>query len=393
MVKEQHQNHFSSSSLLLQNSSLSLEKLHISHLIQYSFHTLLPISFHAIPADFVNTTDAGQPKPYIKNSVHIYLLRVLAVVGVPSALFREFIRQPDSDTGSLRRPSHEFFVRLEPEGNGHLANFWHDPWLQNSHLAERFPRLYAIALDHTATVAQKFLNGAWCWSWRRPIRGGSEECQLVDLLNALGDVSLSDSGDSWNWVNSSSNSYSVSQARILIASSNYVPYSVGSRWCSNIPIKVNIFIWRLNLNRLPTLSNLESRNILVDRDCCALCDVSEEDRDHLFIRCDTSYQIWCRIGVWLGISFPILDSVEDLWNWIDSYPANDTKKLILQSIASSTLWNIWRLRNGIIFKDHNTRKSYVFDYIVLSSFNWIFSRYRKSSLNWTSWLLSPLNSL
>ncbi|XP_071711036.1 uncharacterized protein [Rutidosis leptorrhynchoides] len=248
-------------------------------------------------------------------------------------------------------------------------------------------------MNRSSNVASRSSNGSWLWFWRRPPRGGVEESQHADLREALSSISLSASTDYWTWENPPNNVFEVTQARRAIESSIMHNSPSFSMWCKTAPIKVNIFIWRLNLDRLPTIPNLEHRDVTVDRDCCALCDVSEESRDHLFIRCDTSYQIWCRIGIWLDISFPILDSIEDLWSWINSLPQIGNRRFIVKVAAISTLWHIWSLRNGIIFKDHNIRKSYVFDYIVLSAFNWIYSRYHKSTLNWTTWLHSPLYSL
>ncbi|GKC44367.1 RNA-directed DNA polymerase, eukaryota, partial [Tanacetum coccineum] len=34
-----------------------------------------------------------------------------------------------------------------------------------------------------------------------------------------------------------------------------------TRWVKNIPIKVNIFVWKLALDRLPTRANLVQRNV------------------------------------------------------------------------------------------------------------------------------------
>ncbi|XP_071739656.1 uncharacterized protein [Rutidosis leptorrhynchoides] len=278
-------------------------------------------------------------------------------------------------------------------GNGFKASFWLDPWLSNITLATSYHRLFALETDRYCSVASSFTNGNWCWSWRRPPRGGVEASQLTDLCNALQPTSLSSMSDYWVWENPPFNEYTVSKARRLIENKISFSSQVSSMWCKTVPIKTNIFIWRLNIDRLPTISNLNQRDIFVERDCCPLCDVSEESRNHLFIRCDTSHQIWCKIGTWLDISIPLMDSVEDLWSWIHSIPHTGNKRFIVNVVAISTLWHIWKLRNGIIFKDHNTRKSYVFDYIVLSSFNWIYSRYHKSSLNWTTWLHSPLYSL
>ncbi|XP_071687852.1 uncharacterized protein [Rutidosis leptorrhynchoides] len=167
-------------------------------------------------------------------------------------------------------------------------------------------------MNRSSSVASRFSNGAWLWSWWRPPRGGAEESQYAALSEVLLLVSLSASLDHWTWENPPNNVFVVAHARRAIESSISSNTPSFSMWCKTVPIKVNIFIWRLNLDRLPTIPNLEHRDILVDRDCCALCDVSEESRNHLFIRCDTSYQIWCRIGVWLDISIPVLDSVEEL---------------------------------------------------------------------------------
>ncbi|XP_071700166.1 uncharacterized protein [Rutidosis leptorrhynchoides] len=223
--------------------------------------------------------------------------------------------------------------------------------------------------NRTSSVASRFSNGAWLWFWRRPPRGGVEDSEFTELCEALHWVSLSAVLDHWTWDNPPDNTFTVAQARRLIENLNSVSTSTFSMWCKTVPIKINIFIWRLNLGHLPTIPNLEHRDIFVDRNTCALCDVSEESRNHLFIRCDTGYQIWCKVGIWLDVSIPILDSVEELWSWINSLPQNGNKRFIVKVVAISTLWHIWRLRNSIIFNDHNIRKSYVFDYIVLSAFN------------------------
>ncbi|XP_071719280.1 uncharacterized protein [Rutidosis leptorrhynchoides] len=148
-------------------------------------------------------------------------------------------------------------------------------------------------MHQSATIASRFTNGNLSWHWRRLLRSGLQYHQFAELNNTRRNVVLFDVADSWAWTSSRYNIFSTAQAWLLITSSDLVPLFVSSMWCTKILMKISNFIWRLNLNRLLTLQDLEARGIFVDRDCCALCDVVEESLDHLFIRCDISYRIWC----------------------------------------------------------------------------------------------------
>lgn len=46
-------------------------------------------------------------------------------------------------------------------------------------------------------------------------------------------------------------------------------------WNINIPPKVNIFIWRLMRDRLPSRENLKGRNVVIEGyiTCCLFCKV------------------------------------------------------------------------------------------------------------------------
>lgn len=58
-------------------------------------------------------------------------------------------------------------------------------------------------------------------------------------------------------------------------------------WLKAVPLKVNIFVWRLFLDKLATKDNLRKRNVLQANNvsCAALCG-KEEEMDHLFFKCD-----------------------------------------------------------------------------------------------------------
>ena len=73
-------------------------------------------------------------------------------------------------------------------------------------------------------------------------------------------------------------------------------------WLKAVSLKVNIFVWRLFLNRLATKDNLRRRNVLeaTNVSCAALCGKAEE-RDHLFFKCDHYGRLWLLLSHWLGI--------------------------------------------------------------------------------------------
>jgi len=76
--------------------------------------------------------------------------------------------------------------------------------------------------------------------------------------------------------------------------------SCGLKWF----LEVNIFVWRLFLNRLATKNNLFRRHILSNTNvlCLVGCDIVE-DRNHLFFQCSFYEQLWYLTSRWLGITF------------------------------------------------------------------------------------------
>jgi hypothetical protein len=58
-------------------------------------------------------------------------------------------------------------------------------------------------------------------------------------------------------------------------------------WKTDIPSKVNVFEWRLLLNRLPTMAALFHRGVLVNPHdiSCVFCLLNVEDTTHLFFSC------------------------------------------------------------------------------------------------------------
>ena len=53
-----------------------------------------------------------------------------------------------------------------------------------------------------------------------------------------------------------------------------------------VPIKVNVFMWRLRLDKLPTLVNMDRKGIEVASLLCPVCNEHVESVDHLFFLCE-----------------------------------------------------------------------------------------------------------
>ncbi|GJW81957.1 hypothetical protein Tco_0145932 [Tanacetum coccineum] len=93
-------------------------------------------------------------------------------------------------------------------------------------------------------------------SWRYP-KGGAESSQFDSLQAAIENVALSDQCDSWQWSLDVSVGYSVVSVRALVDAYTLDVHTVATRWNMCIPIKVNVNLWRLNLNKLPSRVNLD----------------------------------------------------------------------------------------------------------------------------------------
>lgn len=64
-------------------------------------------------------------------------------------------------------------------------------------------------------------------------------------------------------------------------------------WKINTPPKINIFLWRMFKNRLPTGENLRKRNLLTNEidGKYHFCKGGEETITHVFFRCDMARQV------------------------------------------------------------------------------------------------------
>ncbi|GJS44675.1 RNA-directed DNA polymerase, eukaryota [Tanacetum coccineum] len=127
--------------------------------------------------------------------------------------------------------------------------------------------------------------------------------RLSTLVAFLGFVILSNSNDRWVSDLNGDGVFRVKDVRNLLDEFFLPRADIPTRWVKNIPIKVNIFAWKLALDRLPTRANLVQRNVVTESQSCPLCDAILEDTSHLFFNCSLARDVtrllcrWWNLGV------------------------------------------------------------------------------------------------
>nr|GEV04833.1 RNA-directed DNA polymerase, eukaryota [Tanacetum cinerariifolium] len=106
-------------------------------------------------------------------------------------------------------------------------------------------------------------NGSVALSLLRTVRGGVEAHQLDLLQNLIGPAILTNLEDSWVWDLNGEGVFRVKDVRNLLDESFLPKDSTTTRWVKSIPIKINVFAWKVYLDRLRTRLNLIRRGVQV----------------------------------------------------------------------------------------------------------------------------------
>ncbi|GJS71805.1 RNA-directed DNA polymerase, eukaryota [Tanacetum coccineum] len=147
---------------------------------------------------------------------------------------------------------------------------------------------------------------------------------------------------------SSSLSNSV-DVRILLDECFLSKAPAATRWVIYVPIKINVFAWKVFLDRLPTRSNLQHRGVLVSDLLCPLCSSAQEDSSHLFFSCRLATDIVRLVCRWWNLSWTPLGSYADWLNWFNSIRLSSKVKDLLEGVLYITWWSVWMFRNQLLF--------------------------------------------
>ncbi|XP_071739698.1 uncharacterized protein [Rutidosis leptorrhynchoides] len=223
-------------------------------------------------------------------------------------------------------------------GNGVKILFWHDIWLDNVSLKDRFPTLFESSRSPLITVSQCFLCNAYsvpqysegnlAFNCPLSLYNSYKAQELGSLLACVSLNVLVD--DKLCWSSSTDGEYSVSNAiRIMVQSSQVTP-PIWTKvvWSNNIPSKVMLFHWLAIQNSIPVYDILIKRHILPSShsNLCIWCLEEVETVNHLLFLCKWSFKIWSNLFRWWNFVWVIPGSIEAFsFDWFHGIGALPSK--------------------------------------------------------------------
>ncbi|KAJ9549100.1 hypothetical protein OSB04_021643, partial [Centaurea solstitialis] len=236
--------------------------------------------------------------------------------------------------------------------------FWKDDAIEGgSKLQVLFPRLYALDKDKNSRFKDRwsFINGSWCglWDWRTQVRGRSV-ADLQNMVLLLCNQKFNTSGsDLWSWTWNKKGSFSVNHLSHLLQRSMEGGVNRDCRWIWNplIPIKVNIFTWRLLKEAVPTRFNLSRRGIAIQSLACVLCGEGTETLDHCFFSCPLASGLWKKIWAWWDLKSTGLSSFAGFKKLVQQMGIHRKWGNIFLAVCAVAIWQLWKRRNGVLFAD------------------------------------------
>ncbi|GKA62857.1 RNA-directed DNA polymerase, eukaryota, reverse transcriptase zinc-binding domain protein [Tanacetum coccineum] len=235
--------------------------------------------------------------------------------------------------------------------NGLDSSFWSNLWCGNRPLKVMFPRIFLFETDKQCSIASRVGLIDWSSVLRR-----------WSLNGLLG--------------------FSVASVRYLVDSWLLDTCNDATRWNRLLPIKVNVFLWRLKLNKLPSRVNLDRRGIDVISINCPSCQGDQETVNHTFFNCGLAKELWSLLAKWWDMDIPMCGNIAEWHAWLGDLHVSSKVRLAIEGVGSTLLWSIWNFRNNLIFSSTPLKKSMIWDSVVSQSFLWISSRNPKCKISW-----------
>lgn len=119
--------------------------------------------------------------------------------------------------------------------------------------------------------------------------------------------------------------------------------------------------WVAQYDRLPTRERLASWGLQVPL-CCCLCNTMIENRDHLFLRCTWSEELWNMVLRRLGIRQLAFHTWTAFSEWL-KLRIPRCSRLLKCLVSQATIYNIWVSRNRRLHDNNNSTPAQVFKII------------------------------
>ncbi|GJX01982.1 RNA-directed DNA polymerase, eukaryota [Tanacetum coccineum] len=146
-------------------------------------------------------------------------------------------------------------------------------------------------------------------------------------------LTLTNIPDRWVWSLEATCEFFVKSVRQLIDDSIFSKEEVATRWVKIMHIKINVFAWRVLLDKLPTRLNLSFIGIDISTIVCPLCHASVESCSHIFFSCPMTRHLWRNLMRWWELEDIDLAFYDDWLLWLNSSQRSKRLKEILKGIS------------------------------------------------------------
>lgn len=215
--------------------------------------------------------------------------------------------------------------------------------------------------------------------------------ELVSMLSLDINARFNHNHDVWEWSLCNSKIFSIRSVRCLLTSGKKDSNRLIFPWTKVLPMKINVFGWRLLMNRLPSKDSLMRRGLNINNPDCILCGEQAESLDHLMTGCVISKELWKEIEDWCNIPPMILFSAKDLIFYHIYIKGSNSRKEIIQSIILVACWVIWKSRNDMVFNGLKTNASKMLKEVKSLGFLWIKNRLTRGCLEEKQWIEFKIN--
>nr|GEY53180.1 hypothetical protein [Tanacetum cinerariifolium] len=169
-------------------------------------------------------------------------------------------------------------------------------------------------------------NRQWSWNWSCSNLGIRNSSHLNNMLAEISHIEIRDEADKCIWSLTHDETFNVGDLCRIIDDRMLPSLDTMMTWDKSLPRKVNIFIWRLKLDRLPHRLNLSYKGIKIPEISCPTCNGNVESNIHNFFECIFAKEIWRIIRRWCDDSFPLFDSNAHWIDWLNSWLVSRDKK-------------------------------------------------------------------
>ncbi|XP_071708644.1 uncharacterized protein [Rutidosis leptorrhynchoides] len=177
------------------------------------------------------------------------------------------------------------------------------------------------------------------------------------------------------WSLATNGMLTVKKLAVIVDEQLLGQFSLQHQYMQNklVPKKIEIFVWRTMLKRLPVRVELDKRGIYLHSIRCPLCDDDIESVDHIFLSCKHAVDIWIRVYKWWNLCSFTCNNFCNLLKDVGAVANSQLGKRIFQATIWVGAYMIWKARNYKVFQGKNWSSPVALNEIQIKSFEWISS--------------------